>query len=91
MGAKRGTSHMKQWNILVLHGTKLWESCGGCHQVSLKMGGHALDVMYRRFCSMVRKIVTQDKNSKMLFMVLNSLSDQKELGSAYKAKYWGNV
>jgi hypothetical protein len=41
------------------------------HLVGLNKGSHALDVIYRRFCRMINKMLIQDNNEKMKFIVLN--------------------
>ena len=69
---------MSKCHCLESHGTKkamrmLPPNSHCTHLVCLNMGSHALDVIYRR----IRKMVTQNKNSKMQVMVLNSLSDQR--------------
>ncbi len=36
-----------------------------------------MDIIYRRFCKMLLKIKTQEKNNEMKVIVLNSLDDKR--------------
>ncbi len=65
------------WNKAMRTLWRLPPNSHNAHLISLNMGSHALDVIYRRFCNLVMKMVTQDKNSKMQFMVLNSIKEAK--------------